>query len=430
MKTTLLLTFLAIFSFCSLSLKAQNLTIQNQNNALISMSSSNVRLDSIVKELWKESTNEWIPARKGVFNYNTDLTAELVFSNRLNVAVDSNWYTTDKHNFTADTVNSTLEDIKTISFLGNNNWNPDPLSKKVYNVNSDNKIESVFFHEFNPDSNAWILSSKTDFEYNADGLEISNVFYSWNEMNSIWIEEIKEDFRYNSNNLVDTILVSYWNSTEWQLGNYKTELEYSTDNLLTELRVMRKDALSPIYSAHEKNIYSYDANQNVDTLSMFEYDFTSNTWEPVRKYINSVDLSKDFIPLNLPVEEYDFITDNKMKFVNKLNHIIRLDWIASDSVWYKESKLVFNFTEQNLNINERNNVLDFNVFPNPFVSDVFVNSKYINLDIEIININGARVLTLENSSNQALDLSYLPAGVYFMKVQNEHKFGTIKIVKR
>ena len=46
-------------------------------------------------------------------------------------------------------------------------------------INKDLKISQINYY-YNEDSNAWILSSKTDFIYNADNLVINENIYYYN----------------------------------------------------------------------------------------------------------------------------------------------------------------------------------------------------------------------------------------------------------
>ena len=82
-----------------------------------------------------------------------------------------------------------------------------------------------------------------------------------------------------------------------------------------------------------------------------------------------------------------------------------------------DSLLTINLTLDFTGLNE--NQQQFSCYPNP-VKDVLVVSvlpELIGRELEIMNIEGKRVLSqLLKSTNQAIDVQHLPAGVYFLEI--------------
>ncbi len=71
------------------------------------------------------------------------------------------------------------------------------------------------------------------------------------------------------------------------------------------------------------------------------------------------------------------------------------------------------------------------LYPNPANNKlIFVNSIFLDL-IEITNSTGQRVFKLENpGGSQEIDVSYLPAGIYFIEAQNRQGRFSKKFIKQ
>ncbi len=75
--------------------------------------------------------------------------------------------------------------------------------------------------------------------------------------------------------------------------------------------------------------------------------------------------------------------------------------------------------------------LDFNYYPNPASDVINVNAQGNIQKIELYNINGQVVKSIEpNNEKATLDISTLPNGLYLMKVQNDKSVKTVKIIKK
>lgn len=74
---------------------------------------------------------------------------------------------------------------------------------------------------------------------------------------------------------------------------------------------------------------------------------------------------------------------------------------------------------------------DLIIFPNPTSSSLNFNSQTFRIvNIEICNALGQKVYQKQNIDlNQSLDVSFLNAGVYFVKIQNELSQKTLKVIK-
>jgi hypothetical protein len=132
---------------------------------------------------------------------------------------------------------------------------------------------------------------------------------------------------------------------------------------------------------------------------------------------------------NLPYGEYQILLDvpympqlDTITFViaagathgGNINHSIETDGIHSEL--------------STLGLGE--NALNFNIVPNPSKGEITIKSEGLSgMNVQIFEINGQLVYTGKMESNiQKLDVSSLRAGAYFVKIGNENKIKTSKLI--
>lgn len=73
----------------------------------------------------------------------------------------------------------------------------------------------------------------------------------------------------------------------------------------------------------------------------------------------------------------------------------------------------------------------FKIYPNPtqnYFEIDFGQLNFSKVNVQIYDINGREILSLETSENQAIDVSHLSSGVYFVKMENGSKSTTEKLI--
>ena len=84
-------------------------------------------------------------------------------------------------------------------------------------------------------------------------------------------------------------------------------------------------------------------------------------------------------------------------------------------------------------IGENSTNLQIKVFPNPTQGKIYLESQNLNLDgmkVDILNLNGQSVLQSESirNSRAEFDLSYLPKGIYILKLYSAREIITKKLI--
>jgi hypothetical protein len=107
------------------------------------------------------------------------------------------------------------------------------------------------------------------------------------------------------------------------------------------------------------------------------------------------------------------------------------DWITIKSYAYNSNPYDPITTPTLTTIRETSNNHDFNLYPNPTNDKIFINTKSINTDVKvsIINLEGIVVSSQVICTGNALDISNLKAGIYFLKLESEDVILTEKIIK-
>ena len=113
-----------------------------------------------------------------------------------------------------------------------------------------------------------------------------------------------------------------------------------------------------------------------------------------------------------------------------------IDDIRGRIIGDKIGKEAFNFASTffstSLNVQNETNSLDIKITPNPIVEKLFITTTISNLSrIDIYNVLGVKVFSEEINTNNAINISNLKTGVYFVKINssNEKLYFMKKIIK-
>jgi len=113
---------------------------------------------------------------------------------------------------------------------------------------------------------------------------------------------------------------------------------------------------------------------------------------------------------------------------------VRVNIDASGNVTYKD--YAYNATagtpidtgEMPGNAINDSNILEITIYPNPVNNQLHINTDNKITAVSIWNLDGKEVYSQENPSN-TVNISFIPAGVYFVKVKMADKISVKKIIK-
>ena len=106
--------------------------------------------------------------------------------------------------------------------------------------------------------------------------------------------------------------------------------------------------------------------------------------------------------------------------------------IIGDKIGKEVCDCANTFFSTSLNTESESNSHDITISPNPIVENLFINTTISNLTrIDIFNVLGIKVFSEEINTNNAINISNLKTGVYFVKINssNEKLYFVKKIIK-
>jgi len=95
---------------------------------------------------------------------------------------------------------------------------------------------------------------------------------------------------------------------------------------------------------------------------------------------------------------------------------------------------IWHFTTNNVSKIDKNMLLNISIFPNPFTDKLNINMREEMLvNISIIDVTGRTIQYFDNvnisTSNYEIDMSVLPAQMYFVRITSHNKYFQKKIIK-
>jgi len=302
----------------------------------------------------------------------------------------------------------------------------------------------------NWDTNSWIFLLKGEYTYDANNNLITEIVSNWDTNTTNWIYNSKYEYTYDTNNNLTTIIRSYWNTTIW-IYNYKYEYTYDTNNNKTSEIDSDWDASTNSWIYNYKYEYTYDASNNLTSEIHSNWDTSINSWINYYKYEYTYDSNNNKtseIYSNWDTSTNSWIYNSKDEYTYDLAVSIDnvlVPWTESNypilSVsHYNYDGIDFVLYEKDIyyysDITGINEVIDnynVSIYPNPANDNLIINTTINeNLNIEIYTIKGQSVMSTEysnNASEMRVDISQLPAGMYFIRIANDQNNITKKFVK-
>lgn len=359
----------------------------------------------------------------------------------------------------------------------------EPYSKNLYTFDASGNISSYTYVLWDEDLNDWLNFFKIEYSY-SNGLMINGNMSSWDSDSNIWDLIIKDEFTYDAQNRLTTIMSLVNNNGTWE-NAYKEEVIYnaagysylwmdydwnSTTNLWIpyskdedffdangdvemNLQSEWEDFIS-VWLDLYKDEYTYDANHQMLTDIYSEFDESTMQWDIWFKDEYSYDengnytiaISSDWdgsawvlwIKEEL-IFDYSFTTDLVVypnDYEYEFSHMIEeVNYFFWDEAWYNEEKIVFHYSEKDVNGIADISNSEIQIYPNPStgIFNVELSGFGPQFSISVLDFAGRvmekeEVNTSANEYRNTLDLSKYSSGVYFLKFSNDSKSDFQKIV--
>jgi hypothetical protein len=257
----------------------------------------------------------------------------------------------------------------------------------------------------------------------------SAIYSNWNSSINAWIYSYKYEYTYDANNNLTSEIYSWWDTgiNAWRY-NYRYEYTYDANNNLTSEIYSNWDAGINAWIFNYKYEYTYDANNNMTSEIYSWWDTGINAWIFNFKYGYTYNLEVNVSEIIAPEWYYDYVYPS---IYNELLTEIYYSWDGTD--FTINSKETFYYSDI-VGINEIIDNSIFTIYPNPANDYIMINVGLSNMnEIQIFNVYGQCVMSVDtqnNISEYRLDISNLPAGMYFIRITNDKNNIAKRFVKQ
>ncbi len=293
--------------------------------------------------------------------------------------------------------------------------------------------KSAQYYEYK--NSQWDTSYRIEYYWNVNKMIDSYYVFLWQPTMQSWAPSSKEVYDYQTSQLVNRYNLQFNNNT----SVFDTTLKYFYTYLgsfLKEVYYETKPLGGTKWGKGRRTTYSHDANGNVDTLLLFNWDILNTSWYPITREISTYNTSGLEVKLiSQIVMAGNFVNDKSFDFSynndKMLTKRVSKRWSTSSNQfndWY-----IYNYYYEKYNLVDTPNSIH-NVVNDNIVLDIYPvpanNYLHINLRTrEDVNINiytstgklvkvqrliGGRLRTNLNT----ISVADLPAGNYIISIFN------------
>jgi subtilisin-like proprotein convertase family protein len=434
-------------------------------------------------------TNEWKNGQKHNYWYNT-VNNNLIEERSYTWSMNTEWRNYQKFFYTYDASNNLIQTLKQGWYNGFS-WENDEKNTYLYYGENNNLIENVWQ---NWDGSDWVNYWRYIYLYDEDNNPVEIKRQSWG--GSEWIDEVKYLQTFDESNNMTKSLSQTWDESGWK-DKYKTTFTYDQNNNQIKMLGMgwfeyegeaywKKGRKSTMYYLPE-NSEQFVANHTDLDMSIEDFQTTEDDLviEPgkddktligIEVLIDSVlhtsdsdleftlshnDISvtlisqgdasgENFIQTKMTDNAYDEISDGFAPYTgNFTGDNVLSSFLGTDPVgtW---TLSIYDGVEGNTGvlkgwglaliyssssgIGDKFEMEQFELFPNPAVSVVSIQSSVFNQQsavVEIYDLNGKKLAEKyfpAGSEEIEMDVSHLKSGVYFCTMITEQGYATKKLI--
>jgi len=402
-------------------------TKKKQINLKSSQDIKKQRLDSVIQEDWDEITSQWQIDYKDEFTYdvNENLTQYLEYYWEQDT---NHWSLGYKEEYTYNT-NGGL-----VLWLQYEGWNTSTSQwgysgKKEYTYDNNENLTQMLDYYLDSNTNQWSLEGKEEYTYDINGNLTEILYYQWDYSTYPLNLNYKEEYTYDNSGYLTEVLEYYWdqNTNQWQI-DYKDEYTYDDNENLIRYQVYYWDQNTNQWEIDFKEEYIYENNGNLIESLYYEWDQYTNQLSLKYKFEDTYDNTYSFSDLIIP---FLYTEDNfGGKYFNHMlisSMIYKFDETSNEFV--KEEKWNFYYSEQTiLSVSEINDS-EFNIYPNPVINTLTINSKLPITKVGIYSILGQKVKEIDANFN-SISTHDLSNGIYLLRIESENGNAIKKLVKQ
>ena len=291
------------------------------------------------------------------------------------------------------------------------------------------RLDSIVYQNYDNVLMQLVNEELDEYTYDANNNMTSEIYSLWDTGINAWIFDDKYEYTYDANNNLTSYIYSEWDTgiNAW-IFNYKDEYTYDANNNMTsEIYSWWYTGINDWIFAY-KDEYTYDANNNLTSYINSWWDTGINDWIFNYKYEYTFNLAVNVSEIIAPEWYNNYLYP---PFYNELLTEIYYSWDGTD--FTINSKGTFYYSDI-VGINEVIDNSIFIIYPNPANDYIMINAGSTNTnEIQIFNVYGQCVMSVDtqnNISEYRVDISNLPAGMYFIRIANDKNNVVKRFVKQ
>lgn len=347
-------------------------------------------VQTILYENWKN--DNWVNSIKDTFTYNG--------SNHLTYALDLAW----------DTLSSSWE----------NNI------QDYYTYNPNGTTQQVISYQWDNDNQSWYNSQQVTYTYDSGNRPLTITFQNSG------VNSVKETNTYDGNGYLINRLEQTWNTSSNSWVDYQQRNYINDGNGRLQQEIVQYGG-APWFNAVRVN-YSYTGSNKMDSVTIETW--TNLSWVNSSKQLFIYD-GDDYL-INMLEQNWDnnlgsWKNTRQFNYTNNSNGTVhqyiwqRWDTPTSSWVNYQRATYTYILSSDILELNS----LKFSIYPNPTKDRITISLiGSSDTKISIIDLQG-KVVFMTNffGDKSVIDVSALPANLYFMTLQRDNVIQVTKFLK-
>ncbi len=306
---------------------------------------------------------------------------------------------------------------------------PRPYEKYVYQYNAQNQVTNTQFYQnkdwFTSNIVNWSLTTTTQNSYNTN----NKLTVSKETSNS----SISTDSLFYDTNGKLIAFKKYYNGNK----NFEYLYTYSGNKIKSVVvkyqgKLYSKEVLN--YNSNGQRIKyttrQYKSTGIYDSISEYRYSYSSNKLQEIN-YFTSPNNGQSFIRRATDVLTY---TNNGLISNHSTGLRNATTFLANKEIkfFYSSSSTNKSSQPEVQTVRLGTEMMDFTIYPNPASRSFSVNipSAWNETPtiISLINIKGEVLKTIQTYSNELIETDNLPTGTYIVRIQNEERVATKKVI--
>ncbi len=285
---------------------------------------------------------------------------------------------------------------------------------------------------------AWVMQERDTFEYNTSGYLTTHLFQTWDTSSQHWLNNAITIYTYDANGNIISDLYKFWDITINDWVNSGMDIyQYDSDNKLVmhSLKMWNNKTQQWIWT--DRYIYEYDSAGNKTRDLQQSWHYQDSSWANASQTMYSYNSNGQILEqLSQRWNQHDSAWVNDKIYLHEYNdggYEIKYEyriWNVDSGYWNNGFKYEYYCSKRIFNaVPEIASGTGLRVYPNPAGNILYLSwgQDIKPEEIYLIDIRGRVIVHKFMVSGNALDISGLSPGVYFVRVKNK---GSVRFIKR